>query len=351
MHLLHLTQARTLLPAVRALERKGVQLERYFSEAQLPSQLITQPFAPVSKRGHFWTFLNRVESREGLETIGFLFGESLDLEQLGPWGQHIVRAASLLEALRRAGQSVQHFAQGNRVHMEQRGDRVRLFVAHEEAMHCTAADHSSLKILMAIVELVADPDWKPEFAALRTRPLESVRELPEFQSCHLLFEQPQTCLEIPTEYLSRPLPPRYDITSADAPVLHELPEGRGIGGKLEILIATFLPHYGPLPAEQAAEYLNVSRTTMFRLLAREGDSYRALTERVRYRAARWMLETPSLSIKEISFTLGYQTPNNFTRAFGRIAGISPTRFRDQALARQTPPAKNPATLLQPAGNW
>ncbi|WP_428357666.1 helix-turn-helix domain-containing protein [Methyloprofundus sp.] len=36
----------------------------------------------------------------------------------------------------------------------------------------------------------------------------------------------------------------------------------------------------------------------------------------------------SLSIIEIAFQLGYTNPANFTRAFNRWAGMSPSKFRN-----------------------
>jgi AraC-like DNA-binding protein len=47
------------------------------------------------------------------------------------------------------------------------------------------------------------------------------------------------------------------------------------------------------------------------------------------RAQRLLLNT-NLTIKEISFQLGYDSQNCFSRAFKKSGGISPQRYRERA---------------------
>ena len=323
----HLTQASSLLPIVTAMRKRGHPIAPHLDRARIPQRLLHSAYAPIPKRTHFWQFLDGVSAGEGLETIGFLLGDPLDLSLTGPWGQNLLRSASLFEALTKASRSIRHFAQGNSIHLRRHAGKVTLHIENEDPVRSCAADHSGLKLLLTLAELVADPGWKPTRASLRTERVGPVEAMPVFEKCELLFSQSGASLEIPEEYLSRPMPVFSGEASGSAMQLFQLPEDDRISSKLQIVLATFLPYYGPLPAEEAADILGVSRTTMFRQLALEGESYRHLVERVRYSAARQLLATSGLSVKEISYTLGYQNPNNFTRAFLRIAGTSPTDFR------------------------
>lgn len=47
----------------------------------------------------------------------------------------------------------------------------------------------------------------------------------------------------------------------------------------------------------------------------------------RVHRARFLLENTNLSVLDVSLDLGFQHQNNFTRAFRRITGMTPTRFR------------------------
>jgi len=47
----------------------------------------------------------------------------------------------------------------------------------------------------------------------------------------------------------------------------------------------------------------------------------------RVHRARFLLENTNLSVLDVSLDLGFQHQNNFARAFRRITGMTPTRFR------------------------
>ncbi|MCP5548413.1 MAG: AraC family transcriptional regulator ligand-binding domain-containing protein [Akkermansiaceae bacterium] len=330
MHRFHLTQAAALRPGIEALLERGVNVDAYLERSRIPPQVIHQSYAPLTKRGHFWHFLDSVETGEGIETLGFLFGDPLDLSSLGTWGRRILRSHSLFEAFAETSRTIHHVAQGNSLRITRANGTARVTVVNEERIACRAADHTALNLLLTITGLVADEGWRPASAALRTERREQVEALPWFESCHLHFDQRETSLDIPEEFLSRPLPQPHLDPLPDTPML-ELPDGGGIAPKLQVLIAALLPYHGPLPAEDAAAFLGVSRTTLFRLLTHEGESYRRIVENVRYRVARRLLAEPSSSVKEVSYVLGYHTPNNFIRAFRRVAGIPPGMFRDRVL--------------------
>ncbi len=330
MPLFHLTQASPLLPMVTALRRRGIHIEDDLERARIPVKLLHQAYAPIPKRTHFWQFLDAVSAQEGLETIGFLLGDPLDLDMTGPWGRNLLRSVTLFDALTKASRTIRHFAQGNSIAIRREGGRAVISIVNEDPVLCRAADHSGLKLLLTLVGLVADPGWLPVRATLRTGRAEAVEALPIFADCDLTFAGPGASLEIPEDYLTRPLPQRQGQPNAGGMQLFQLPEDGRISSKLQLVLATFLPHYGPLPVEEAAEILGVSRTTLFRQLALEGETYRNLIEKIRYSAACQLLAAPSRSVKEVSYALGYGEPNNFTRAFLRIAGMSPTEFRRRA---------------------
>ena len=327
MPVFHLTQASTLLPVVTALTRRGIRIEDDLRRARIPAKLLRQAYAPIPKRTHFWQFLDAISAQEGMETIGFLLGDPLDLEMTGPWGRNLLRSVTLFDALNKASRTIRHFAQGNSIAVRRDGDRASISIVNEDPVMCRAADHTGMKFLLTLVEMVADPGWQPARATLRTGRLEAVEALPVFSNCDLTFSGTGASLEIPEDYLSRLLPPRRDGADTGGMQLFQLPEDGRVSSKLKLVLATFLPHYGPLPVEEAAEILGISRTTLFRQLTVEGESYRNLIDKVRYSAACQLLTAPSLSVKEISYALGYGEPNNFTRAFHRVAGIPPGEYR------------------------
>ncbi len=51
----------------------------------------------------------------------------------------------------------------------------------------------------------------------------------------------------------------------------------------------------------------------------------------RMRKSKELLKNPYLSIKEISYQLGYTDPNYFTRVFKKEMDVSPTTYRKHCL--------------------
>lgn len=63
-----------------------------------------------------------------------------------------------------------------------------------------------------------------------------------------------------------------------------------------------------------------------------GYTFLQLLQQIRFRKAENLLRTSSLSIQKISSALGYENPENFIRAFKKVYGVSPAKFRSQLAA-------------------
>lgn len=81
----------------------------------------------------------------------------------------------------------------------------------------------------------------------------------------------------------------------------------------------------PSLAEMAA-MLNISPRTLNRYLEREGTTFRALSGRIQHELARERLLAGAMSITEVAYSLGFNDPANFTRAFRDREGVSPREY-------------------------
>jgi AraC-like DNA-binding protein len=84
----------------------------------------------------------------------------------------------------------------------------------------------------------------------------------------------------------------------------------------------------PLSVKSMAERMGMSnRSLALKCSKYFGNSPGKLFLLYRMRNAEILLKHPDKSIKEISYELGFDTPFNFSRAFKRVTGVSPTEFR------------------------
>lgn len=80
---------------------------------------------------------------------------------------------------------------------------------------------------------------------------------------------------------------------------------------------------------QVAERMNLSTRTLARRLERQGVNFRdVVNERRRLEALR-MLRSSPMRIDDIALKLGYLNPANFTRAFKRWTGETPSAYRQR----------------------
>jgi len=73
--------------------------------------------------------------------------------------------------------------------------------------------------------------------------------------------------------------------------------------------------------------MDTSMRTLQRELNREGTDFRTLVNAVRAGRAEELLRHRDLSITRIATELGYSTPANFSRAFRKTKGLSPSALR------------------------
>jgi AraC-like DNA-binding protein len=78
---------------------------------------------------------------------------------------------------------------------------------------------------------------------------------------------------------------------------------------------------------QMSKAAGMSLRSFQRQLAQDNLNYSDLVEQVRYETAVCLLQDPTVKLIEIALDLGYADAANFTRAFKRWTGMSPSQFR------------------------
>lgn len=88
--------------------------------------------------------------------------------------------------------------------------------------------------------------------------------------------------------------------------------------------------------ETISRRVGVSSRTLRRRLAAEGSSFRELLEQARLSLALRLLSRSDRDITSIAYELGYSNPANFSRAFGRRLGLTPSEYRSRHGAGRAP---------------
>ncbi|WP_150781906.1 AraC family transcriptional regulator [Pseudomonas fluorescens] len=151
-----------------------------------------------------------------------------------------------------------------------------------------------------------------------------------FFECEVVFEAESDSVVLPWKVLNRTLPTANAEFAQffDDILVSELT--RLSGSDLVMRCRRFLLENmsrGEPSEDRLAEAMAMSRRSLQRKLAERGVSYRILLDRLRHDLAKRYLITPSTSLTEIAFLLGFSEQSAFARAFKRWQGISPSDFR------------------------
>ncbi len=105
--------------------------------------------------------------------------------------------------------------------------------------------------------------------------------------------------------------------------------------KIEVAVEWMSHHLDSRePISRLCDYLDVSQSTLHRLYSRQfNESPMSFFNRMRMNEAAVILKNVSVSIKAVAFQLGYEHFNDFSRAFKKHSGFSPSDFRKVCLGK------------------
>ena len=171
--------------------------------------------------------------------------------------------------------------------------------------------------LLQVIRLHAGSDWLP--TALRFSSVTGAQPLPpHWESIPVEWGATATGILLPDEILSLPPQPglAQNTRAAKAPPRPDFNQ----------LLATQV-NASCIGVDQAARQLGISVSTLQRNLKALGTTYQECLERVRCGMARDLLENTAMSVAGIAAALGYKHVGNFTRAFIRWEGVTPSVYR------------------------
>jgi len=150
--------------------------------------------------------------------------------------------------------------------------------------------------------------------------------------CPVKFDMPHNVMEFSDTDLVMALPANPPLAEGSGErVLATLAraEPPTFSAKVQALLASLLPK-GPPHRDDVAAQLMMSERTLQRRLAEEGTSFTNLVDDTRRELARQSLSCGELSLKMLSFQLGFSEPSAFYRACKRWFGMAPSDIVQQA---------------------
>lgn len=185
--------------------------------------------------------------------------------------------------------------------------------------------------VLDIVHLVQNSvgtHWRPRQIGFIAAGLPCEQALSHFPDTRFLGAQDATSITIPKNLLAtsaKAMPLAETLLHNQAPARKAIREDSFFAPLKEVL-KPYLPSGRP-SIREAAKISETSSRSLQRRLAERGLTYRKLLGQCAFEVAADLLRTPELRIIDVANAAGYDDPANFTRAFRRIAGVTPTEYR------------------------
>jgi AraC-like DNA-binding protein len=162
------------------------------------------------------------------------------------------------------------------------------------------------------------------------------REFERFCGCPVEFGGSSDQLVFSNQSLATPLITE-DVHLLDTlrPICDEAAQQRETApGTLRALVENeaqkLLPH-GRAQRHNVAKKLAMSTRTLARRLASEGTTFEEVVDELRRSLALQYIKTPSISLSQIAWLLGYEGGTSFSHAFRRWTGVPPSAARVERL--------------------
>jgi AraC-like DNA-binding protein len=188
----------------------------------------------------------------------------------------------------------------------------------------------TLATIQALTEELLGGDAKPLRVQLDYKKPANVKLYEEVFRCPLRFAQEQSQIYYPQDWADLPLetydPEAVDVLGALRTRLHKkLSSSDDIVQDVKMLLQRTPGVFPSL--ERVAESLAMSSRTLHRKLGQHNLHYQDLLDEERRQVAEELLLTTPMSIQQIAEQCGFADAQNFSQAFRRWQGLSPSEFR------------------------
>lgn len=309
-----------------------IPVDALLADVGLGRERLTDPACRVSLETTNALLLRAIEMT-GEPALGLLLGTRMRPSQHGYIGFAAMTASTVGEAIRIAERyaPLRTAAFGLRLRVE--GPQAALYLVFD-----TDLEPLRQSVLLALCMGLFQMSQAATGHALHGRAeldfpapawLERVGSL--LEGHRLAFGQPANRLVFPASDLELPLlmadPVATQLALSQCERdLESLGEQARLVGRVRRLLED--SHDGFPGLDSTAAVLHLSPRTLKRHLALQGTSFSELLEEVRREKALLLLRNRSLAVAQVADRLGYTDVANFTRAFRRWTGMTPSGYRD-----------------------
>lgn len=324
----------TLRKAYSFMKSEGVSSADLLKNTEITEQYMADPYHMIGEEQARQYYLNVVHLA-GRHGVGLDIGWRTNLSEMGPHGMAGLSARTAGEMLTDhwkmrdnyntlldwryevKGNSVIHTARSAETDPE-----LRVFLIER-----------GLSMMQVQVEELCGEDAKPIRVLFDYKTPDNVEQYKRIFRCPMRFSQDRIEVVYSIELHNRELysydPQAVEVLGALRSNLHQkLSSGGDVVQDVKMALRRTPGHFPAL--ERIAEDMAMSSRTLRRKLGQHDVRFQNLLDDERRRVAEDLLLTTSMPIQQIAEQCGFTDAQNFSQAFKRWLGQSPSEFRQAA---------------------
>ena len=320
--------------AVRmAMAERGLNADAVFADVGLDVGDINKHEArvPLAQATRLWARLVELTADP---TFGLAVARFIRPSITHALGQSLLASTSIADAVVRIGRYDKTVTTGTELEVMPGAAHTDLLLRfpHQTIQPSPQGRDCMLALLMNSFRSLAGNDFLPLKITLSHADFGLAKRYRDVFGCEVQFGARRDSMRIdnktfhkPSEYGNPELAREIDKISEH--YLRKL-DSPTTSVRVQHLIQQGLPS-GQLSQDEIAKRLNRSISSLRRDLQNEGTSYKSLLEETRETLAKAYIEDGRHSLAEVAYLLGFSDQANFTRAFRRWTGSSPSKFPGQ----------------------
>jgi len=312
------------------LQDFGVDPDEVLTEAGIDRELFADPDNLITYAARDRLFRQCV-SRTGCQYFGLLVGQRMNLKALGLVGL-------LMRTSPNAGRALVSIV--NLLHLHSQGAVMALRVDEDVAMLTYDAFEPGLEatdqtgagavaMMLNVMRTLCGPDFRPIEASFGHRRPADIEPFRKFFKVPLYFDAEHYALVFSRDWLDVRPPGADDelqqLLQKQVDVLESRYSLAFPDQVRQVLRSALVTGY--FSESEIAALFSMHSHTFRRRLDASATSFHELVDECRFEMAREMLLNTSLSVSEISASMGYSRASSFIRAFRRWSGVTPGEWR------------------------
>lgn len=314
----------------RAIDHSGLNSREIFKQAGLDPDKLNDPNARYSYENmkHLWLL---VSEKTDDACFGIKVAQFWHPTSLHALGYAWMASTSLKEAIERLVRCLRVVNTAVDLVLEEKAESVLLkFPDTTEASFTDEAMDAALAVIVNMCRISSGEDFHPMRMSMMRKKPACDEKFVDFFRTEISYSADENSISFSRVDIEKKLPTaNAELARVNdrivADYLADL-DKNDISAQVRSKIIDQLPS-GKVSQESIAKSLNKSLRSLQRKLTNENVTYKSLLESTRQQLGKQYVSNSKYSINEITYLLGFSEPSNFSRAFKRWTGKSPSSYR------------------------